>query len=222
MLPNPLHPAIVHFPIVLAFLLPLSAFGAFWAIRRGAAPKRAWAAPLAISAALALSSWVAVETGEGEEEKVEQIVPHRALDTHEDAAELFLTLSGVLVLITGVGLAPGAVGRAGRAVATIGAVGLVAIAARVGHSGGALVYQYGAASAYTTGTALTAARDDMTALEGIASENQRAREAGPVRQPASARGPASPTRPRSADTQAMIHPTAPPTNARQHATRRTP
>src|SRR5512146_2865702 len=67
MLPNPLHPAIVHFPIVLAFLLPIFSFGALWAIRRGARFRRAWGIPLALSAALALSSWVAVETGEGQE-----------------------------------------------------------------------------------------------------------------------------------------------------------
>lgn len=36
MLPNPLHPSIVHFPVVLAFLLPLFAAGALWAIRLGA------------------------------------------------------------------------------------------------------------------------------------------------------------------------------------------
>ena len=59
MLPNPLHPAIVHFPVVLAFLLPIFALGALWAIRRGARPRRAWAIPLAASLALAASAWVA-------------------------------------------------------------------------------------------------------------------------------------------------------------------
>lgn len=151
MLPNPLHPAVVHFPVVLAFLLPISALWALWAIRRGAAPLRAWAVPLALSAALALSAWVAVETGEQQEDKVEQVVPGSALDTHEDAAGLFLTLSGVLVLVVGAGLAPGVVGRSARVLATAGAFGLVVAAAQVGHSGGELVYRYGAASAYTTG-----------------------------------------------------------------------
>ena len=47
MLPNPLHPAVVHFPIVLAVLMPLFVIGALWAIRRGAAPLRAWSLPLA-------------------------------------------------------------------------------------------------------------------------------------------------------------------------------
>lgn len=148
MLPNPLHPAIVHFPIVLAFLLPLFAIGALVAIRKGARPWRAWSLPLAVGAALTLSSWVAVETGEGQGERVERVVAEQPLESHEEAAELFLTLSAVLLLVTATGLVRGVVGRAGRITATVGAVALVVAAARVGHSGGELVYRHGAASAY--------------------------------------------------------------------------
>jgi uncharacterized membrane protein len=151
-LPNPLHPAIVHFPIVLAFLLPLVALGALWSIRRGARFRRAWLVPVALSAALALSSWVAVETGESQEDRVERVVPDRALDAHEDAAELFLMMSGVLLAISGVGLVGGAIGRSARVVTTIGAAALVVAVARVGHTGGKLVYQYNAASAYAAPT----------------------------------------------------------------------
>ncbi|HEY9480081.1 MAG TPA: hypothetical protein VIP79_08315, partial [Gemmatimonadaceae bacterium] len=93
MLPDPLHPAIVHFPIVLAFLLPIFSLGALWAIRRGARFRRAWLVPVALAAALALSSWVAVQTGDSQEDRIENIVPNQSLDAHEDAAELFLTLS---------------------------------------------------------------------------------------------------------------------------------
>ena len=64
MLPNPLHPAVVHFPLVLAFLLPIFAIGAIWAIGRGARPRRAWSIPLAVALSLAASAWAAVETGE--------------------------------------------------------------------------------------------------------------------------------------------------------------
>ena len=38
MLPDPLHPAVVHFPIVLVFLVPIAAVLAVWVIRRGAFP----------------------------------------------------------------------------------------------------------------------------------------------------------------------------------------
>jgi uncharacterized membrane protein len=149
-LPNPMHPAIVHFPIVLAFLLPLFAIGALIAIRRGARPLRAWSLPLAVGAALTLSSWVAVETGESQDERVERVVGDAPLESHEEAAELFLTLSGVLLLVSATGLVRGVVGRAGRITSTVGAISLVIAAAQVGHSGGELVYRHGAASAYVT------------------------------------------------------------------------
>lgn len=148
MLPNPLHPAVVHFPIVLAVLLPLFAIGALVAIRKGARPLRAWSLPLAVGAALTLSSWVAVETGEDQDERVERVVAEQPLETHEERAEMFLTLSGVLLLVSATGLVRGVVGRAGRITATVGAVALVVAAAQVGHSGGELVYRHGAASAY--------------------------------------------------------------------------
>ncbi len=152
MLPDPLHPAIIHFPIVLVFLLPIFAVGALWAIRRGSAIRRAWAIPVAFSAALALSAWAAVETGESQDDKVEDIVPGAAMDKHEDGAELFLNLSGVLVLVTAAGFAPGIAGRSARLIATAGAAGMVVLGASVGHSGGELVYTHGAASAYATPT----------------------------------------------------------------------
>lgn len=148
MLPNPLHPAVVHFPVVLAFLLPLFAAGALWAIRRGARPRRAWSIPLAVAGALMLSTWAAVQTGEAQEETVENVVADAPLDAHEEAAESFIAATAIVLLIIGAGLAPGIIGTSARVLGTVGAVVLVGGAAWVGHSGGQLVYQHGAASAY--------------------------------------------------------------------------
>jgi len=156
MLPNPLHPAVVHFPVVLAFLLPIAALGAVWAIRRGASSRRAWSIPLGVAAALAVSTWAAVETGEAQDERVERVVAEQPLSAHEEMAETFLTASGALVLIAAAGLIGGVAGRAARVTTAVGSLVLVAVAARVGHSGGELVYRYGAASAYTAGSELQA------------------------------------------------------------------
>jgi uncharacterized membrane protein len=149
MLPDPLHPAIVHFPVVLSFLLPISAAVAIWTIRRGSKPIRAWMVPLAIAAALSLSSWVSVETGEGQDEKIEKVVQEQPLDAHEEAAEAFLTGTVVMLVLTAAGLTRGRIGSAFRVVAAAGSVALIAGAAYVGHTGGQLVYKYGAASAYS-------------------------------------------------------------------------
>ena len=80
MLPNPLHPAIVHFPVVLVFLLPISAAAALWTIRKGSRATRAWMVPLLIAAALSFTSWLSVETGENQDEQVEEVVQEQALD----------------------------------------------------------------------------------------------------------------------------------------------
>src|SRR5688500_15760950 len=118
MLPSPLHPAVVHFPIVFAVLLPIAALFALWVIRRGAAPLRAWAFPLAIAVGLTGSAWVAIQTGEAEEERVEAYVAESAIHEHEEAAERLLLVAGVVTLVAGAGLLTGAFGSAARLVAT--------------------------------------------------------------------------------------------------------
>lgn len=153
MIPNPLHPAIVHFPVVFAVLLPLVAVGALWFIRRGVAPRRAWAFPVAMAAALALSSFLAVQTGDAQKDRVERVIGDRPVDEHEEAAELFLVLSCVFLVVAATGLAPGLAGRSARIVASVGALGLLAAGYRVGASGGELVYRHGAASVYAADAA---------------------------------------------------------------------
>ena len=152
MLPNPLHPAVVHFPVVLAFLLPLFVGGALWAIRRGANARRAWMVPLVGAVALALSAWAAVQTGGAQGDRVERVVPEQAIESHEEMAEAFLAASAALAVVALAGLIVGRPGKAARIVTGIGSLALIGLVARVGHSGGQLVYRYGAASAYTSPT----------------------------------------------------------------------
>ena len=140
MLPDPLHPAVVHFPIVLMFVLPAAALGALWAIRRGAPPRLAWGVPLLVAAALAASSWVAVETGEQQEERAEDVVGERALGTHEEAAQRFLAFSTIALVVTAAGFAGGAAGRVLRVTGAVAAVALIGAGYQVGHSGGRIVY----------------------------------------------------------------------------------
>jgi 4-amino-4-deoxy-L-arabinose transferase-like glycosyltransferase len=153
MLPNPLHPAVVHFPMAFAVLLPISAALALWAIRRGTKPLRAWAVPVALAMALTASSWVALETGEAQEDRVEAIVGEAPLHEHEEAAERFLVLSGIVLLVAAGGLVSGTLGGAARLVATAGTLVVLVAGIQVGAAGGELVYKYGAARAYVDGSA---------------------------------------------------------------------
>jgi uncharacterized membrane protein len=174
MLPQPLHPAIVHFPVVLVFLLPISAAVAIWTIRKGSRATRAWMVPLAIAAALSFTSWLSVQTGENQDERVERVVQEQALDTHEEAAEAFLTGSIVVLLVTGAGLIRGPIGKISRVATAVAAVGLVAGGAYVGHTGGQLVYKYGAASAYATPSTVTADNGGYGRVTAVAATRQGA------------------------------------------------
>lgn len=162
MLPQPLHPAIVHFPVVLAVLFPLAVAAGLILISRGARPRAAWLLPLSVAGMLALSSWVAVETGEGEEERVENVVPESAIHEHEEAAELLLFGSGATLLLALVGLAGRGVGTGLRVTTGIASLLLAAAAFQTGRLGGELVYEHGAGSAYveTTGPAPGLGYDD--------------------------------------------------------------
>jgi len=162
LIPNPLHPAVVHLPIAFAVLLPLFAVGALWFIRRGSRPRAAWGVFVAMSAALVASAWVSLQTGEQQEERVEDVVAEASIHQHEEAADLFLAVSaGVLIVALG-GLAGGRIGQAGRWLSTAGTVAVLASGWNVGHSGGMLVYRDGAASAYTqsVGTGAPGAEDE--------------------------------------------------------------
>lgn len=150
LIPSPLHPAIVHMPIALMVLVPVFAVGALIAIRRGTAPFRSWGITTALMAALTVSAFVAKQTGESQEDTVEQIVGDAPLHQHEEAADTFFVLSIVVLGIGVVGLRSGKLGNAARLTATVGTLGLMVAGYNVGHSGGELVFKHGAASAYTT------------------------------------------------------------------------
>lgn len=149
LLPNPLHAAVVHMPMALTILVPIFAIGALIAVYRGARPLRTWGVAAAMFAALSLSAWASLETGEDQEDTVEAIIPESALETHEEAADRFLWLSVGVLGIAAVGLLGGRIGTGARVFATIGSGVLLVAGYNVGHSGGQLVYQHGAASAYT-------------------------------------------------------------------------
>lgn len=151
MLPDPLHPAVVHFPLVLMFILPLVAFGAWWVIHDGGR-LRTWGWAVLAAAALTGSAWVAHEAGDDQAEKVEKVVAERLVEQHEDAGHLFAIASTVVLGLTLLGLVPGMVGKSARLLTVAGAVVVAGLGVRAGKLGGDLVYKHGAASAYVQPT----------------------------------------------------------------------
>ena len=146
----PLHPVIVHFPIVLAILAPLIALLVLIGQRTGRLSLRAWWFAAGCWGLLALTSFVAVQTGETDEEVVEAAVAESAIETHKERAEAFaLSAYAVFVLSVLVMLGKSDRSRLVAGSVTLGAGLVIAgLAVGVGHSGGSLVYEYGAAAAH--------------------------------------------------------------------------
>jgi uncharacterized membrane protein len=148
MLPDPLHPAVVHLPIALAVLIPGLAMLGILLIHKGFLPPRSWASIVLLQALLVGSGWLALETGEADEERVERVVAERHIEAHEGAAKRFVAFAGIGLLLVGAGLLPRRAGAAGRVVGTLAVLGVLAAGVSVGHSGGELVYVHGAANAH--------------------------------------------------------------------------
>ena len=70
----PLHPIVVHFPIVLGSLLPFLGLLLWWAIKKNILPHSVWVLVMVMALAYGASSIMAVEVGEADEKKVEEVV----------------------------------------------------------------------------------------------------------------------------------------------------
>ncbi|HEV2211167.1 MAG TPA: DUF2231 domain-containing protein [Verrucomicrobiae bacterium] len=143
-LPNPLHPAVVHFPIVLLLLGVVAAVAAVF-VRMHGVP--ALAATLLVMGAV--GTWGAVESGESDGGLVENTAPqvNDLLDAHETWAKRTLTISIIAGLAAVGSMLAARWPRTARAVAVVAALVSVAAAYGVyetGHRGGALVYRHGA------------------------------------------------------------------------------
>jgi uncharacterized membrane protein len=150
-MPEPLHPAVIHFPIVLSVLLPIVVVTALLVIRGKPGGLRSpWMTVVVVCAALSLSAWVGIRTGEADEEGAEEVVPESAIHEHEEAAEAFLWGTVVALLVAAAGLSRGQAGRAARYVSVPVALVVLGLGYRVGAAGGDLVYEYGAAQVYAS------------------------------------------------------------------------
>lgn len=145
----PLHPAIVHFPIALTFLLPVLVLIFAWAIRAGKMSKELWLVVIGLQVLITVSGYVSLETGETDEEKVSAIVGKELINKHEEAAEIFVGMT-VISLASGIVvwfLQPAFQDRARFGVVILSLLP-VFFAWRTGHLGGNIVYRFGGGSAH--------------------------------------------------------------------------
>lgn len=157
MLPEPLHPILVHFPIVLAAALPPLAVISLIALRRRRQAKT-WLAVAIVAGLALLAGLAAQQAGEREEDRAEAWVPESALENHEENANRFVWSLGAVFGFSLLGLGSGNLGRAGRSLTLITLIPMAVFLLQAGGSGGDLVYEHGAASAYVEQTATSAER----------------------------------------------------------------
>lgn len=156
MIPDPLHPAIVHFPIVLLLLgAPLAVLSIFW---------RRSGFPILVAAVLALGACgavVATLTGEQDAEMAGQASGQadQVLDEHEEWGERARNIGIVAALLAiasaGFGVRWPSAGRPLAALAAVASVGAAFAVAQAGHYGGQAVYKHGVGVNAAAGAAAT-------------------------------------------------------------------
>ncbi len=138
----PLHPAIVHLPLGLAMVMPLVAGALLLAWKKGWLDRKAWWLAAGLQVITFAGSFAAANTGEDDEDRAEERVGHDLVHEHEEIAEKFLILNGVLA---GAYIAAGAIpqvriAQGVAAVALLGSAGSFGLGLKVGHAGGTLVH----------------------------------------------------------------------------------
>ena len=142
-LPSPLHPALVHFPIVLLLLGAVVAVPAALITR--------WKLPLLAAILLslgAIGTIVAVQTGESEGERIgETAATEQVMEQHEQWAERSQVVAIVAALLAAGVLATTRWPKASKALGAVTALGALTVTwcvVETGHYGGQLVYRHGA------------------------------------------------------------------------------
>lgn len=168
----PLHPAIVHLPIALTFILPVLILIFAWAIKAGKMSKEMWLVIVGLQVLVTVSGYVSLETGETDEEKVGVIVGKELIHHHEESAEIFTGMT-VISLAAGIVvwfLQPAIQDKARFAVVLISLLP-VFFAFRTGKMGGEIVYRFGGGSAHAD--AREVFRPEPQHLEpGVESDNE--------------------------------------------------
>jgi uncharacterized membrane protein len=145
----PLHPSVVHFPLVLSLLLPILILAFAFMIRMNKMSYHAWFIIMGLQLATVASGYIAMETGETDEQLVKQVVDKNLIHAHEEAAKIFVGFA-VLALVTSIGVFFIRKDLQFRVQMLIMLISLIAagLGWRTGRSGGELVYLHGAGGAH--------------------------------------------------------------------------
>ncbi len=135
--------------------MPLIGGGIVFAYFRGWFDRRVWVIVCLLQALLVGSGLVAMKTGEADQEQVAQAVAERHIESHEEAAEVFLWASALVLalMVLPLGLSEGDIRNALLIFACVGSAAGALLGYRTGDAGGRLVYEHGAASVHVNAAA---------------------------------------------------------------------
>jgi uncharacterized membrane protein len=142
--PDPLHPAVVHFPVVLIVLGCAAAWMAVF-VRKGNAP---WFAAVLLVLGAA-GAWAAKETGKSDGGLLANMSPkmESLLDAHQNWAERTVMAATITALVAVAAAALSRFPKLARSMAVAAALAASVAGWTVyetGHRGGALVFEHGA------------------------------------------------------------------------------
>lgn len=145
----PFHPIAAHFPIALTVIMPFLVLIFALMIKTGKMSSMAWLVIIGLQLFTTVSGYVALESGENEEDTVSRIVDKAIIHEHEEAAEIFV---GVTVVTLVLSIATFFLKKEIQYLVQLAIVllGLVNgyLAFRTGEQGGKIVYKYKAPNAY--------------------------------------------------------------------------
>lgn len=145
----PFHPVMVHFPIALAFIIPILILVFAFMIKSQKMTHQAWLVIIGLQIVTTVTGYVALESGENEEHAVEKVLDKKLIHHHEESAEIFVgsTVLALVISIAAFFLRKPIQFYLQLAVCLIALISCYLVY-QTGHSGGELVYRYGAANAY--------------------------------------------------------------------------
>lgn len=146
---TPLHPMIVHLPMALSILMPFVVIFFALMIKYNKMSSKGWLFVVGLQLLMVITGYVALETGETEEDIVEKVLPKKYIHDHEEAAEIFVG-STVISLVLSIAAFLIRKDLSFILKITIAFVGVISsfLAYRVGSLGGEIVYVHGAGKAY--------------------------------------------------------------------------
>lgn len=150
----PLHPFLAHIPLVLTIFMPVILGVSVFFIAKNKVDPKAWWIAVAVQMVIVLSAYIALSSGEGDEELVIQFVSKKFISQHENMAEIFSGLSVVLLgVMMVINFVQEKLAKKLRIIATVFSVIPLGVGLYAGRLGGEIAYAQGGAEAHYTANA---------------------------------------------------------------------